>query len=445
MGVLFLLGVIILLLGIGVSIALHELGHLTPAKLFGVKVTQYMVGFGPTIWSRRRGETEYGLKAIPLGGYIRMIGMFPPRPGEEAGFIRASSTGRFSQLADQMREDAYEHISPRDADRVFYKLPTWKKVVIMFGGPFMNLVIALLLLILIASGIGLPVQQTANIAAVQSCSATATGEAAADCDEAGRTAAAAAGVKPGDRIVSIDGTKITSTTDFTDIVRSHPRKQIPLVVERDGRHVTLQVTPKLQRMPKQDSSGTQVVNWKGEVEYENVGVIGASIGGTYQDERQSLPAALGTFGDALQKTSSVFLKIPQKMVGVWNAAFSGGTRDQYSPQSVVGVGRTAGDVTESKYATTQDKIVVLLMILASLNMALFVFNLVPLLPLDGGHIAGALWEAVKRRIARLRGKTGPVYVDVAKALPLAYGVSIVLLVMFALLAYADIVNPVKLG
>lgn len=445
MGVLFLLGVIILLLGVGISIALHEIGHLTPAKLFGVKVTQYMVGFGPTVWSRRRGETEYGLKAIPLGGYIRMVGMFPPRPGEKEGMVRSSSTGRFSQLADQMREDAYEHIAPRDADRVFYKLPTWKKVVIMFGGPFMNLVIALVLLLIIASGIGLPVQQTAKIAAVQSCSPTAAGKMVTDCDAAGRTAAAAAGVQAGDRIVSINGTKITSTTDFTAIVRSHPGKQIPLVVERDGKKVTLQVKPKLQRMPKQDSNGTQVVNWKGDVEYADVGIIGASIGGTYRDERQSLPAAIGTFGDALKKTSSVFVKIPQKMVGVWNAAFSGGTRDQYSPQSVVGVGRTAGDVTESKYTSTKDKIVVLLMILASLNMALFVFNMVPLLPLDGGHIAGALWEAVKRRIARARGLTGPVYVDVAKALPLAYGVSIVLLVMFALLAYADIVNPVKFG
>jgi len=443
--VLFLLGVLIMVLGIGVSIALHELGHLTPAKLFGVKVTQYMIGFGPTIWSRRRGETEYGLKAIPLGGYIRMIGMFPPRPGEEDGYIRASSTGRFTQLADQMREDAYEHIAPRDAERVFYKLPTWKKVVIMFGGPFMNLVIALVLLLVICSGIGLPTQKTADIFAVQSCSPTAASAAPKDCAASGRTAAASAGLRKGDRIVSIDGRTVTTTTQFTDVVRAHAGDQIPLVVRRDGRLVQLQVTPQLQRMPKLDSNGNEVVNWKGQVEYADVGVIGASISGTFRDERQSVPEAFGTFGSALKQTSAVFLKIPQKMVGVWNAAFSGGTRDQSSPQSVVGVGRAAGDVAESKYASMQDKIVFLLMIIASLNLALFVFNLVPLLPLDGGHIAGALWEAVKRQIARARGVRGPVYVDVAKALPLAYGVSIVLLVMFALLAYADIVNPVKLG
>jgi len=443
--VLFLLGVLIMVLGIGVSIALHEIGHLTPAKRFGVKVTQYMVGFGPTVWSRRRGETEYGVKAIPLGGYIRMIGMFPPRPGEEDGYIRASSTGRFTQLTDQMREDAYEHIAPQDSDRVFYKLPTWKKVVIMFGGPFMNLLIALVLLLGIACGIGLPVQKTADIAAVQTCSPTAKAAAPKDCTASGRTAAAAAGLQKGDRIVSIDGHPVTRTTQFTDVVRAHAGDRIPLVVEREGRRVNLQVTPKLQRMPQLDSNGNEVVNWKGEVEYADVGVIGASIGGTSQYERQSLPAAFGTFGNALKQTSSVFLKIPQKMVGVWNAAFSGGTRDQMSPQSVVGVGRAAGDVAESQHGTVRDKIVFLLMIIASLNLALFVFNLVPLLPLDGGHIAGALWEAVKRQIARARGIKGPVYVDVAKALPLAYGVSIVLLVMFALLAYADIVNPVKMG
>ena len=110
---MYLLGVLFIVLGVGVSIALHEIGHLVPAKRFGVKVTQYMVGFGPTVWSRRRGETEYGLKAIPLGGYIRMIGMFPPKPGADPSQLRASSTGRFSQLMDQARQDSMEEVQPR--------------------------------------------------------------------------------------------------------------------------------------------------------------------------------------------------------------------------------------------------------------------------------------------------------------------------------------------
>nr|WP_279672519.1 site-2 protease family protein [Flexivirga meconopsidis] len=442
---MYLLGVIFLLLGVGVSIALHEIGHLLPAKKFGVKVTQYMVGFGPTLWSRRKGETEYGVKAIPLGGYIRMIGMFPPAPGhEEDGMARVSSTGRFSQMADQMREAAYEPISVKDRDRVFYKLPTWKKVVIMFGGPFMNLVIALVLLIVIASGIGLPVQKSASIAKVQQCQALSDGTVPQTCSAADRTPAAAAGLKEGDRVVSAGGEQVTTTSDLTDVIRSHAGQAVPIVVQRGDQRLTLTVTPQQKVMPKLDKNGTEVVNWKGQVETEQVGVMSASIGGTYRTERQSIPAALGTFGDALQRTASVFVKIPQKMVGVGYAAFGDGTRDKNGPQSVVGVGRTAGDVASAP-ASFGDKLTFLLTIIASLNLALFVFNLVPLLPLDGGHIAGALWEAVKRRIARARGITGPVYVDVAKALPIAYGVSIVLLVMFGLLAYADVVNPIKLG
>ena len=108
----FVLGVLVIAIGVGASIALHEIGHLVPAKRFGVRVTQYMVGFGPTIWSRRRGETEYGVKAIPLGGYIRMIGMFPPRPGDKPGTVRASSTGRFSQLVDEARAASLEEVRP---------------------------------------------------------------------------------------------------------------------------------------------------------------------------------------------------------------------------------------------------------------------------------------------------------------------------------------------
>src|SRR5450756_1443491 len=143
---MYFLGVLFVALGISVSIALHEVGHLIPAKKFGVKVTQYMVGFGPTIWSRRRGETEYGLKAVPLGGYIRMIGMFPPKPGADPSMLRGSSTGRFSQLMDQARDESMEQVKPGDEDRVFYKLSTPKKLVVMLGGPPMNLNIATVLL-----------------------------------------------------------------------------------------------------------------------------------------------------------------------------------------------------------------------------------------------------------------------------------------------------------
>ena len=412
-----------------------------PAKKFGVKVTQYMIGFGPTLFSRRRGETEYGVKAIPLGGYIRMVGMFPPAPGDEPGKIRVSSTGRWSQLVDQAREAAFEEIPEHESHRVFYKLPTHRKIIIMFGGPFMNLVIAAVLLIVIACGIGVQNQVTADVASVAPCLSTSNGKTPTTC--ATPSPAAAAGLQAKDRIESVNGVRVSTTLQATDIIRKNPSQPIPIVVVRDGKRRSLQITPALRTLPKVDERGFPVTNWSGSVETVRAGQIGAGIGGTLVRERESLTAAPGIIGGGVKQTAAVFVKIPQKMIGVFNAAFSSGARDQNGPMSVVGVGRIAGDVTQDNRFDVTGKIVLLLSLLASLNLALFVFNLIPLLPLDGGHIAGALWEAVKRPIARARGIKGPIYVDVAKALPVAYGVSMVLLVMFGLLFYADIVNPIK--
>jgi len=153
---LYVLGLLIFLVGIGVSIGLHEIGHLLPAKRFGVKVTQYMVGFGPTLWSKRTSETEYGIKAIPVGGYIRMIGMYPPAKDADPMMLRASTTGRFKTLVDDARQQSLEEISPEDADRVFYKLPVRQRIVVMLGGPTMNLLLAFVLFTLALSVLGTP-------------------------------------------------------------------------------------------------------------------------------------------------------------------------------------------------------------------------------------------------------------------------------------------------
>ena len=441
---MFLVGILLAAFGVAVSIALHEMGHLIPAKKFGVKVTQYMVGFGPTVWSRRRGETEYGIKAIPLGGYIRMIGMFPPRPGEDPDKVRASSTGRMGQLAEQMREEAYEEVAPEDRDRVFHKLKSWQKVVVMFSGPFVNLIIASVLLTVIVCGFGVPKQTSAYVGAVQPCLSSAA-KSPKKCAPGDISPAYKAGMKAGDVLVSVDGHRVTTTQEATEAIRAEAGKTTPIVVRRDGHKVTLQVTPAIRTMPKLDDDGQTVVSMSGKTETVRTGVIGIGILGTSVTQRQPLTAAPGYIGSALGKTAGVFVKIPQKMVGVYNAAFGGGKRDVNSPVSVVGVGRIAGDVAESHRVSLQDKAATLIGIIASLNLALFVFNMIPLLPLDGGHIAGALWEAVKRRLARARGVTGPVYADVTKALPIAYGVAIVLIAMSGLLMYADIVNPVTLG
>jgi membrane-associated protease RseP (regulator of RpoE activity) len=445
---MYLLGVLFIVLGVGVSIALHELGHLLPAKRFGLKVNQYMIGFGPTVWSRRRGETEYGLKAIPLGGYIRMIGMFPPKPGADPSQLRSSSTGRFSQLMDQARQDSMEEVQPGDEDRVFYKLSVPKKLVIMLGGPTMNLLIAVVLLAGVATTYGMR-ELTPQISSVSQCVTVQTvGATAPVACKAGDPVAPAnkAGIRPGDRILSIGGTAVSTWDQVRAVVRPNGDRTLPLVVERGGKRLTLSATPIFTNVPMVDDQGKPVLDAAGKVRTERVGFMGFSP--TLGLVRQPLTAVPGIVGTAVGQTAGVILRIPQKMVGIAQAAFGSGPRDQNGPMSVVGVGRVAGEVADGQIAGLAgdgvSKFVTLLMLIASLNLALFVFNLIPLLPLDGGHAAGALWEGLKRRIARLRGRPNPGYVDVAKALPIAYAMSITLIAMSVLLIYADIVNPIKL-
>ncbi len=446
---MYLLGVLFVALGISVSIALHEVGHLLPAKRFGVKITQYMVGFGPTVWSRQRGETEYGLKAIPLGGYIRMIGMFPPKPGADPSILRGSSTGRFSQLMDQAREESMEQVKPGDENRVFYKLSTPKKLVVMLGGPTMNLVIAVALLagIFTLYGIG---QITARVSAVSQCVQVvpANGAAAAACSPADPKAPAnVAGIRPGDRIVSLAGQPVQSWEDVKTLVRPNGGRQISVVVERDGKTVHLTATPILNDVPRVNDAGNLVVGPDGKALTDRVGFMGFSP--SAEIVKQPLTAVPALIGDQVSRTAGVVFRIPQKMVGIAQAAFGNGVRDPNGPMSVVGVGRVAGEVADGQLSgvadTAASKFVILLSLIASLNIALFVFNLIPLLPLDGGHAAGALWEGLKRQVAKLRGRPNPGYVDVAKALPVAYAVSIALIGMSVLLIYADVVNPIKLG
>jgi membrane-associated protease RseP (regulator of RpoE activity) len=440
--VMYLLGVLFIAFGIAVSIALHEVGHLLPAKKFGVKTTQYMVGFGPTLWSRRRGETEYGLKAIPLGGYVRMIGMFPPRPAD-GGRLRRSTSNPFHQMIEQARQDSLDEVAPGDEDRVFYRLPVWQRLVIMAGGPVMNLLIAgvLVTLLLTLHGVGTLTPTVSQVAQCANTSVTDT-----DCAGQEPSPALAAGFQEGDTIVSVDGQAVSTWPEATYAIQN-AGDTATFVVERDGREETLTADLVLRERALVTPEGQLQLDAAGEPVTGQVGFLGATP--TFVYEPQPLSAVPGFVGDMFTQTAQIVLTLPQRLVDVSQAAFGAEERDPNGPMSVVGVGRVAGDVaTGDLGAFTQDlgdRVWILISLIASLNMALFVFNLIPLLPLDGGHIAGALWDGVKRGWARVRGLPAPGPVDTAAALPVAYAVAIGMLGMTVLLIYADIVKPISLG
>ena len=408
------------------SIGLHEIGHLAPAKKFGVKVTQYMIGFGPTIWSKQKGDTEYGVKAIPLGGYIRMIGMVPPaKDGEIA-------KGPFADLVNSARQQSLEEIGPEDENKVFYKLSVPKKLTVMFGGPFMNLVLAFVFFAISFAGIGFPAA-TNEVKQVVTCLPSEV-DVLGNCLP-GTTASPAlsAGIKDGDKIISFDGKEITDWEALANGIRESKEGNVEITVLREGKELNL--TAEIVLATRPSSANSEVAN-------EPTPYLG--IAPQIIMERQSINSVFDVLVNITVGTGQVLWNLPERVGQLFGAAFLGEQRDPEGLVGIVGVTRVGGEIAAAEIPGMW-RFATLLNLAGGLNMALFLFNLLPLLPLDGGHVAGAIYEGLRRSFAKLRRKPDPGPADTSKMLPFAYSVAILLIGLSMLLLYVDVVNPIRLG
>ena len=399
---IYALGALGFLLALLLSVTLHEAGHFLTARRYGMKATQFFVGFGPTLFSRRRGETEYGVKAIPAGGFVKIVGMTP-----------------------------LEDLEPGDEDRAFYKQPVRRKVVVLAAGSTVHFLIAVLLVVGATFAIGTTVERNPTVGAVAACVVpTVEDECGPDSPV---SPAKAAGLQAGDRILSVDGRETDDRLGFIKAVRGAPGRSVPVVVERDGRVMTFSLTPQEVVRPSLDA----------EDETVRVGAIGVTPRGTVATERQgfteSLSASAGVMRDFLVGIKITFTEKLGSITRIYSDK-----RDPEGFIGVVGAGRISGEVLAST-ETAGVKALSFILIIASLNLFVGVFNLLPLLPLDGGHIAVAVFEGARDKLRRLRGYTGAFQrVDYTKLMPLTYGVAGTFLIFTVLLLGADIVNPIRI-
>jgi membrane-associated protease RseP (regulator of RpoE activity) len=383
---LYVLGVLVVVIGLAVSIGLHELGHLWPAKAFGVRVGQWMIGFGPTLFSRRRGETEYGVKAIPAGGYVRIVGM-----------------------------NSHEPIDEADRDRVFYTQPAWQRLIVLVAGSFTHFVIAAVLIFVALAGFALPRLEDGAPVASNVVGQVVAGDPAD-----------AAGLRPGDEIVAVDGTATASFSDVVDVVSAAPGETLTVTVLRDGRELRREVT-----LASSNPSG------------EQVGYLGVAAGSYVFDERSAGEALRGVFVGEYSVPTTTWRSLvgigqiftPESLSRWLSQADTDNARTTDGPISLIGAAQVGNELVELG-ATSQ-----VLLLLAQLNIVLGALNMLPLPPLDGGHVAVL---AVERGVNAVRGRTGRSTdweLDPAVITPVALAVMLFLGIFGITALYIDLVNP----
>ena len=422
---MLVVGIVIFALGILLSVCLHEAGHMFSAKAFGMKVTRYFVGFGPTLWSFRRGDTEYGVKAIPFGGFVKIVGMTP--------------------------QD--DDVAPGDEKRAMWRYPVWKRTIVMASGSATHFALAAVILWGLFAFVPLadPEKTDASppvVASVLSCVKLdwvidpQTGRPA-ECQPGvdPPSAAATIGLRPGDRITAINGQPVPTWGDLTDHIRASGGKTVTITYVRDGQTVTSPpvLIPAAQRVKESVDPATPVDQITPE-DLERVGQLGIT-----QVTATSTAGPIAAFGlakdqtlDLAKNTVAAMKRFPEKVPKLW-AALNGEKRDPETPISVVGASRLGGELFAMGEFPT------FLFLLAVLNFFVGTFNLLPLLPLDGGHIAIAWFEKVRSWICAWLGRPDPGRVDYYKLMPITYAVILVFGGFTLLTLAADIVNPITIS
>jgi membrane-associated protease RseP (regulator of RpoE activity) len=391
----FLIGVLIFVVALLVSVMLHEAGHFLTAKAFGMKATQFFVGFGTTLWSTRRGETEYGVKALPLGGFVKITGM--------------------TSIDDD--------VDAADEPRSFRSKPGWQRAIVLSAGSFMHFLIAFVLLWILAVGVGVADQSGATVTVLSCVPATRQQASCAHGDP--RSPAALAGLRSGDKIVAVAGRPVRDWQQIGSAIKAHPAgSTVAFTIDRGGSQIIKQVRLTSVTWRKGAFLGVSPI-----VVYNSVGPIrGVSYAGSQ-------------FGSIASQSVTALGRIAQAILYLFAKERAKTPGAQVS--SVVGAANITGDAVAANISW-QQKLSLVLLIVIEVNIFVGIFNLVPLLPLDGGHLAIVLFERARAWTARLLRRPDPGPVDIKRLIPVSVGVFAVIVAFGLLLIAADIFNPLSL-
>jgi len=392
------IGVVAFIAALLISVMIHEAGHYLTAKKFGMKVTEFFIGFGKKIWSTQRGETEFGVKAIPAGGYCRIVGMSPR-----------------------------EELSEADSDRAFVKAGVGQRLIVLGAGSFLHFVIGFVLLLTLFLSVGVT-SVTSTIENVSECIPQKTNEVCSSSSVP--SPAKKVGIMAGDKVTKVNGQIYEEWVDVIAIIRASAGKQIEITVERDGMQMSFLVTP-----ASRDLNG------------EKVGVLGVinTVGTITYAPLTAATKATKYTGEILQNSLTSLFTLPAKIPDLVRQTFGGEKRDEQGLVGVVGVARVSGETASTDVLTLREKVATFILIIASLNLFVGMFNLLPLLPLDGGHMAVAIADGVRNFLARRRGLSKPTPFDVERLAPITMVVFIFMASLSLLLLTADIFNPIRLN